>query len=201
MQKGIGRDVGADILERNPRLPVASDPQIDSRNLMTALDHGIGKVELPIKFECPRMDSQCAGGRSRLRCFVYDARLNPEFAQPERKHQTGRTRPDYQNIAVRHLVLHQSGYSAYHEGLLYRRDLLAIRLIGVANLDDLDRRAISCARPLSRSRLTPHEALTRPRPGVRSSEQFLETRLPNLVRLKFKRPALRPTSPIVTASM
>jgi len=46
---------------------------------------------------------------------------------------------------VRHLVLHQSGYSAYHEGLLYRRDLLAIRLIGVANLDDLDRRAISCA--------------------------------------------------------
>src|SRR5215469_4345620 len=117
MQKGIGRDVGADILEGNPRLPVASDPQIDSRNLMAALDHGIGKVELPIEFECPRMDGQSAGSRSRLRCFVDDARLNPEFAQPERKDQTGRTRPDYQNIAVRHPMLHQTGDSPSREGL------------------------------------------------------------------------------------
>ncbi len=74
---------------------------------MAALDHGIGKVELLIEFECPRMDAQRAGGRSGLRCFIDDARPNPEFAQPERKHQTGRTRPNYQNIVVCHLVLHQ----------------------------------------------------------------------------------------------
>src|SRR5882724_753143 len=79
-RKWIGRDVGADILKRNPRLPVASDPQIDSRNLMTALDHGIGEVELSTQFECTCMHRQRAGGCSRLGCFVDDTWLKPEAA-------------------------------------------------------------------------------------------------------------------------
>ena len=103
MEKRVRRDVSADIVKRNTRFLFALNPQIDSWNFVTALDDRIGEVELPIKLKGPRMDGQSARCCSWLRSFVDDARLEPEFALPEPKDQTGRASSDNQNIAARHI--------------------------------------------------------------------------------------------------
>ena len=71
---------------------------------MTALNHGIREIKLPIEFQSARMDRQRARCRSRLSRSVDDARLHVELAEPESKDQAGRAGPYDQNIAARHTV-------------------------------------------------------------------------------------------------
>ena len=72
---------------------------------MRSLDNGVGKVELPVKLERPRLN----GERSRRRAWrlglVEDPHLGAELRQPEREHQPGRSGADDQNVAPRQVSL------------------------------------------------------------------------------------------------
>ena len=70
--------------------------------LVTALNHGIREIELPIEFQRARVDGQRAGCRTRLSSFVDDAWLEAQLTQPESEDETGRAGPDDQNIAASH---------------------------------------------------------------------------------------------------
>src|SRR6516162_11246788 len=79
VQERIGGQILADGLEGEPRLRFALHPHIYRRNLVAMLDHEVGEVELPVKFEGTRLNRERARGRAGLRRLVDDAHLDAEL--------------------------------------------------------------------------------------------------------------------------
>src|SRR5262252_6656349 len=98
LQERIGRQVRADLFKRQARCRFSFYPQIDRRDLVAMFDYSVGKVELPVEFERPRLNRQGARGRAGLCRLVEDADLNPELAEPKRQDEAGGTGPDDQNV-------------------------------------------------------------------------------------------------------
>jgi hypothetical protein len=73
---------------------------------VTARDNEIGEVELAIEFERARVDGERTRRRAGLGSLVDDAQFHSELGQPEREDETGRPGADNQDIAARHVLLH-----------------------------------------------------------------------------------------------
>jgi hypothetical protein len=68
--------------------------------------HGVGKVELAVEFERPRLNRQGPRGGPGLCRLVKDAHHDPELGEPERQDQPSETGTNDQNLTVRHFVLY-----------------------------------------------------------------------------------------------
>src|SRR5689334_22876183 len=94
LQERIARQVRTDVLKWQTCRRLAFDPQIDRRNLVALLDHGICKIELAVKFECPCLNRQSPRGGAGPCRLVDDTHLDPELGQPERQDEARRTGTD-----------------------------------------------------------------------------------------------------------
>ncbi len=77
MQEGIGGDVGADFFEvRSSPFCLPPTQRLTAGTLWPLRDHGVGEIELPVKFERAGMDGERARGRpaaavlSTMRTFL-----------------------------------------------------------------------------------------------------------------------------------
>src|SRR6516162_7587779 len=89
LQESVGRQIRADLRERNARPGFALDPEPNGWDLVTARDNEIGEVELAVEFERARVDGERTRRRTGLGSLVDDTQLHAELGQPEREDQTG----------------------------------------------------------------------------------------------------------------
>src|SRR5215831_5516611 len=111
LQEGVGSQIRADLLERNARPGFALDPQPNGRDLVTARDNEIGKIELAIEFERARVDGERTRRRAGLGSLVDDAQLHSELGQPEREDEAGGPGADNEDIALWHVLLHDQVFA------------------------------------------------------------------------------------------
>src|SRR5215475_4402377 len=111
LQESVGCQIRTDLRERNARPGFALDPEPNGRDLVTARDNEIGEVELAVEFERARMDGERTRGGAGLRRLVDDAQLHAEVGQPEREDETSGPGADNEDIAPRHVVLHDEVFA------------------------------------------------------------------------------------------
>ena len=101
-EERVGRQPFAHPAQRQARYRFALDPEVGRRHAMTALYHGVDKVELAVQLQRPRLHRQRPGCGAGCRCLVENPHADPQFAQPQCEHQPGRTGADDQYIATVH---------------------------------------------------------------------------------------------------
>src|SRR5215831_14886845 len=121
LQEGVGSQIRADLLERNARPGFALDPQPNGRDLVTARDNEIGKVELAVEFERARVDGERTRRRAGLGSLVDDAQLHSELGQPEREDEAGGPGADNEDIALWHVLLHDDVSAPLDRKLVKKR--------------------------------------------------------------------------------
>src|SRR5262245_49238427 len=111
LQESVGSEIRADLFERNARSGFALDPEPDGRDLVTARDNEIGEIELAVEFERARVDGERTRRRAGLGRLVDDAQLHSELGQPEREDETSGPGADNEDIAPRHVLLHDDVFA------------------------------------------------------------------------------------------
>src|SRR5215475_10839525 len=111
LQESGRSEIRADLFERNARPGFALDPEPNARDLVTARDNEIGEVELAVEFERARVDGERTRRGAGLGSLVDDAQLHAELGQPEREDETGGSGADNEDIAPRHVVLHDEVFA------------------------------------------------------------------------------------------
>src|SRR5262245_32037445 len=121
LQESVGCQIRTDLRERNARPGFALDPEPDGRDLVTARDNEIGEVELAVEFERARVDGKRTRRRAGLGGLVDDAQLHSELGQPEREDETGGPGTDNEDIALRHVLLHDDMFTTLRRKLFKMR--------------------------------------------------------------------------------
>ena len=108
-QKRVGCKSLADLGQWQVRHGFALDPEIGGCHPMAVLHNRVGKPELSIQFQRPRLDSQRPGRGARGRGLVDNPHAHAQFAQPQRQDQPGRAGADDQHIASVHELILLAG--------------------------------------------------------------------------------------------
>ena len=93
-------EAGAEIAERQPADGAAAFANGDALDPDPGRHHLVGKSDLAVEFERPRMHGQGTRGLAGRRAAIDDAKPHAELAEPQRQHQAGRPGTNDENVRL-----------------------------------------------------------------------------------------------------